>query len=334
MPGGQQVSADQELSPEEKLLKVIQEEDGSAEDTPVASEATPPASSPEPVVAGATPEKEVAKKAPVAKAAATAAKVGKVPAAEKGKAGAKTIGKAKPAEKKVAAKSKPGAGKKPEKVPAPVKKVKKKGDDKAATSAAAADAAAEASREVPSGTGTVRKRGGVFRTVNITLVAAAVLLAGALVWEIFAARQTIPAQPEAQGLSQSEVTTVPLGSEKEHVELFRLRDPWLWMQRPTTTSTVTTVISGGFGEVAQYVKQNMLLDGVSLATEDESGAAALTDRRRGETYFLAVGHPVPILGLIPSTEPQKLTLGNVRDNGVTLSYDDQGKSREIHIQLR
>jgi hypothetical protein len=159
------------------------------------------------------------------------------------------------------------------------------------------------------------------------------LLAGAIVWEIFAARQTMPEQPVAEGLKVREAVAAPLGTLAEHEELFRLRDPWLWLEKKTNGPEV--VFSSGFEEVAQYVKQNMILDGVSCSTAGPSeSSAAITDRRHGETYFLAIGHPVPILGLIPANEPKKLTLGKVRDNGVSLSYDDQGRIREVHMQLR
>ena len=337
------MSADQDLSPEEKLLKVIQDGDDeatapTAADSPATETQAAP---PKHVAPAAAKARAPAKKAPPAAVSSTepGAASGKKPEGKTVKAGAEPIGSKATTGKKAAAKPKLGVkksaktaeGEKPA-----LKKSAKKKDKKAADKPDGKDAAADVPQQapVPARAGSVRTRGGVFRTVNMALVASALLLAGAIVWEIFAARQTMPEQPVAEGLAVREATAVPLGTLAEHVELFRLRDPWLWLQKITTGST-NVVFGGGFGEVAQYVKQNMILDGVSYsaATAAES-SAAITDRRRGETYFLAIGHPVPILGLIPANEPKKLTLGKVRDNGVSLSYDDQGKNREVHMQLR
>ena len=356
------MSSDQDLSPEEKLLKVIQK--GGKAPTSDAATVSAPEKKQEPPAARAVPPAEhpVAPAAgkPVASAQKTPAAQTVVPPA---KAGAKAASPAvaaaaRPAvspaanapafAKPAPAGTKPRVGKLGLPKPAaraeePASGDKQAADADAGPAAKTAEALLGKSAPEPApepvaamaadaGTAAVALRkespvsGSAMRTINRTLGTAFLLLTAGLVWEILAAKP-VKLEPSAEGPVISLETgrvTAPLGPVQPYLDAVVSN---AIMDDPGVAVASTNAAAGPTDWVAEYVEKNLTLDAVALFPDEPGRSfAVVTDRPKNITQYLKTGEEMEVDGGGNQATPRKATLKVTEIKDDSLEFACEGSS--------
>jgi hypothetical protein len=327
-----------ELSPEEKLLKVIQQGNkGDGSPASKVSATSPPArqdSSP-PKVSSATAVKAArlpAGSGPSAPAAPPAAKKGPPPQAK-----APVLPPAPPvvppaaAPPKVAKQAAADAGE---------KKLTLQPKAPAETTAGAkqlGSAAPEAKREespAPSPPRSRSSRATFLRTVKRGLMVASLLLGVVVVMELVQAGPGLPTPPSKAVSPVFPGKIAPLREEQEYVAGMQNHDIFRDFTAPqvVTTGSKTNLPAGApkdFDAVSSYVQKNLKLDGISMNERESASFVMVTEQFDGgaQTHKWKTGETFPVPG---APEGERLSVSKILANDVIFLY--QGK--EIRLPGR
>ena len=174
--------------------------------------------------------------------------------------------------------------------------------------------------------------GTTIHIVNRVLGAAVGLLAAGLVWELFAARPSMPESPGG-GVSTQHREIVPLEPEAVYVDAISKRNIWGLDDAPQTPNgTVIKLVPGDadFARISDYVSKHVKLSGVSRSADTADSFAVIVDQRTRSMRYPGIGDALPFK--VDNGAEVSLVVDEILEDRVILLFEGKEGTKTLILQ--